>query len=130
MKIEGEQILLRVYVRGTDQHHLSPVYTRLVQAARKRRMAGATVLHGIYGYGQDGIHEDSRMSWAHDVPAIVEIVDSAAAVTGYVKEVLGQMFSSGIATLERAHVMMWRRREGEAARGKLGIGRPTPPGPG
>ena len=51
MELRGEQVLLRVYLRSTDQYHFAPVYERVVQKAAAAKLAGATVLRGILGFG-------------------------------------------------------------------------------
>jgi hypothetical protein len=55
MSIFGEEILLRVYLQSADRAPHTPTYERIVQAARKQRLAGATVLRGILGTGYHGV---------------------------------------------------------------------------
>jgi uncharacterized protein len=52
MDVAREQVLLRIYLLSTDQTHLVSSYEWIVRRARKRNMAGATVLRGIYGFGR------------------------------------------------------------------------------
>src|SRR5690349_18350644 len=109
MKADGEQVLLRIYLRATDQHRLEPVYQRLVRRARERELAGATVLHGIWGFG----------SATHEVPVIVEIIDAGVRVRDFLESVVVHEVRSGLVTLERAHVMLFRGRTGEAAEARM-----------
>jgi PII-like signaling protein len=115
MKTPSEQILLRVFLRTTDQYHLLPAYQQVVDRARRRKMSGATVLPGILGFGGGGVVHDSGVGISQNLPVIVEIVDGAEAITGFVDEELRKIMNSGIATLERAHVVWWQRG-GEAGR--------------
>jgi PII-like signaling protein len=116
MSLVGEQVLLRVYLRGGDRTPHVPTHTLLVQAARKHRLAGATVLRGILGYGHHGLARDSAWSLVSHAPVIVEIVDSgariAAFVTGALRDLMHQ--AGGLLTLERAAVMMYRQRTGDS----------------
>ena len=108
MAIETEQILLRIYLRNADRAPHVPSWERIVKAARAQGLAGATVLQGIMGFGSHGLIKNSIWSLAENVPMIVEIVDTAGRIAKFVNETLGQHMLGGMATLERAAVMMYR----------------------
>ncbi len=112
MDLRGEQILLRIYLRSTDQFHLAPAYERIVQKAAAAKLAGATVLRGILGFGAGRILRHSPWHLADSVPMIVEIVDAPDRIGAFVNDALPQVLGEGLATLERAGVMMYRRRAG------------------
>lgn len=110
MKLEGERTLLRVHVRSNDRHgwFSAPAAEELVTKARRRGLAGATVLKGFYGLDATGaILEGSVWSLVEKVPVIVEIVDSPAAVGQFLVTV-SEVVLEGLATLERAHVLVYR----------------------
>lgn len=118
MKLEGEQTLLRVYLRNTDKQgwFSPPVAEALVQQARRDGLAGATVLRGLLGLDITGkLLESSAWSLVDHVPLIVEIVDAPQAVGRFLSAV-EQMIPEGMATLERAHVVLYRHGEPDAAR--------------
>jgi uncharacterized protein len=79
-----------------------------VSAARKQKLAGATVIRGILGAGYHGIIKSSKWSLVEHVPVIVEIVDSAPRIADFIKGTLDQLMVGGMLTLERAAVMMYR----------------------
>jgi PII-like signaling protein len=108
MHTPSEQVLLRVFLRTTDQHHLLPAYQQMVERARRRKMSGATVLPGIVGFGGSGVVHDSGVGISQNLPVIVEMIDGPAAIAAFVEEELGRIMTSGIATLERAHVVWWQ----------------------
>jgi len=110
MDLRGEQILLRIYLRSTDQYHLAPTYERIVQKAAAAKLAGATVLRGILGFGEGRILRHSAWHLADSVPIIVEIVDAGERIAAFVTGPLAETLSDGIVTLERAGVMMYRKR--------------------
>src|SRR5690242_16193268 len=113
MEVAGEYVLLRVYLRSADRTPLEPTWERLVKAARKRGMAGATVLKGILGAGSHGLAKQSAWSWVDHVPVIVETVDAGARILEFVERDMDPLMAGGMATLERANVMMYRHRAGE-----------------
>lgn len=106
----GEMILLRVYLRSSDLYHFAPVYERLVQAASRQKLAGATVLRGIMGFGPHGTLMPSDYRWTSASPVIVELVDEAEKIAAFAQHVFPQQMKTGLATLERASVMMYQKR--------------------
>jgi PII-like signaling protein len=110
MSILGEQVLLRAYLQSADRAPHTPTFERIVLAARKEKLAGATVLHGIMGAGYHGIIKSSAWSLVEHVPVIVEIVDSAEKILSFIRGSLDQIMIGGMLTLERAAVMMYRQR--------------------
>ncbi|HEX5272458.1 MAG TPA: DUF190 domain-containing protein [Gemmataceae bacterium] len=110
MKLEGEQVLLRVYLRNTDKTGwLSPpAATALVRRAMSGGLAGATVLRGFFGLDVNGRLLESRAwSLVEHVPVIVELVDGSRAI-GQFLSVVAEVVEEGLATLERAHVLVYR----------------------
>ena len=77
MSLLGEQVLLRIYLQSADRAATYPRHERIVAAARKSKLAGATVIRGILGAGYHGIIRPSSWTLVEHVPIVVEIVDSA-----------------------------------------------------
>ena len=110
MSLLGEQVLLRVYLPYADRAPLAPTWERLVQAARREGLAGVTVMKGIMGAGSRGILKPSAWSLTEHVPVILEIVDGGQRVLNFVGGAMDKLMGNGMATLERANVMMYRHR--------------------
>jgi PII-like signaling protein len=110
MSLVGEQVLLRIYLQSADRAPHVPTYERIVKAARKENLAGATVLRGILGAGYHGIIQGSAWSVVQHVPIIVEMVDSAEKIAKFVQGPLDRIMVGGMLTLERAAVIMYRQR--------------------
>jgi PII-like signaling protein len=88
MKLEGEQTLLRVHLRNTDKYGWSAATDSLVERAKTRQLAGATVLRGTFGLDVDGkLLESSRWSMIEHVPVIVEFVDIPAKIGAFLADV-------------------------------------------
>ena len=121
MSIQGEQVLLRAYLQSADRSPLSPTHERLLQSARSSGLAGATVMRGIMGFGLRGPTKRSVWSLVEHVPIIVEVVDSAPRLVDFLQGPLAKVMVSGMITLERANVMMYRHA-GQADPGKLVLG--------
>src|SRR5207248_8833268 len=108
MSLVGEKVLLRVYLQSADRAPHTPTYERIVAAARRQKLAGATVIRGILGTGYHGIIKQSRWSLVEHVPVIIEIVDSAERLAQFIQGPLDEIMIGGMLTLERAAVMMYR----------------------
>lgn len=108
MSLIGEHVLLRVYLQSADRTPHMPTSGRVVAAARKEGLAGATVLHGILGAGYHGILKPSAWSLVQHVPVVVEIVDQAARIARFLEGPLDRILIGGMVTLERAAVMVYR----------------------
>ena len=115
MKIPTEGCLLRVFVGESKRVAGMPVYEALVHRARELKLAGATVLRGVLGFGAHSrLHAAKVLSLSGDMPMVVEIVDSREKIERlmpYIDEVVTQ----GLVTLERAEVIYYRATEGEGA---------------
>jgi PII-like signaling protein len=106
--LAGEQILLRIYLRSADRAPHVPTWELLLKEARRGGMAGATVLRGILGLGSRGFARPSNWALLQQVPVILEIVDSPDRVRDFVVGPMRELMHVGMATMERAHVMIYR----------------------
>jgi uncharacterized protein len=127
MKLEGEQTLLRVYLRNTDKRgwFSRPAAEQLVTRARAEGLAGATVFRGISGLDVTGkLLETKPWSLVEHAPVIVEIVD-APRVIGRFLATVAEVVAEGMATLERGHVLLYRHGAA-AARAAMRLDVPGP----
>ncbi len=115
MKLEGEKVLLRVFLDTFQKWHHRPVYEVLVERAQAERMAGATVLESLEGFGPQGeILRDSPWRLGNPREVIVEIVDTREKIEAFLTSV-EPMLEDALVTLERAHVMIYRAERKGAA---------------
>ena len=111
MHIEGEAILLRIFIGEADKLGHRALYEVLIQEARAQGLAGATALRGIQGFGPSARMRSSRiLDLSSDLPVLVEIVDEDAKVRAFldrVTELLEEAESGGLVTREKAHVIRY-----------------------
>jgi len=111
MKLPYEAELLRIFIGESDRFHGKPLYEAIVQEARARGMAGATVLRGIMGFGaHTRMHTAKILRLSEDLPIVVEIVDKPERIAEFLPE-LDNMIEEGLVTLERARVIAYRYAE-------------------
>jgi len=108
MQLPEEAELLRVFIGESDRHAGRPLYEVIVQEARKRGMAGATVLRGVMGFGATSrMHTAKILRLSEDLPMVVEIVDKPERIAEFLPD-LERLIRDGLVTLERARVIVYR----------------------
>ncbi|MCL6505136.1 MAG: DUF190 domain-containing protein [Pirellulales bacterium] len=108
MKLPSEAELLRIFIGESDRLHGRPLYEVIVEQARSRGLAGATVLRGTLGFGANSrIHTAKILRLSEDLPMVVEIVDRPERIAEFLPD-LDQMIGEGLVTLERVRVIIYR----------------------
>jgi PII-like signaling protein len=106
-KIEGEQVLMRVFIGESDATGGKPLYMALLELFKMRGLAGATVLRGIAGYGaRSHIHSAHLLRLSQDLPVVLEVVDSQEHLDAVLPEV-EMMMGDGLITMEKVRVMRY-----------------------
>jgi hypothetical protein len=105
MKRLSEGVLLRIFIGDSDRVEGQPLYQVLIDRARARGLAGATVLHGPMGYGRHSrVHTAKLVELSADLPIVIELVDSEDAINGYLTEV-DELVLEGLVTLEKVRIV-------------------------
>lgn len=100
MNLDKSARLLRIFLGEFDKHHGRPLYESLTLAAKKQRIAGATVLRGILSYGASSrIHSARLLELSTDLPIIVEIVDSQEKIDSFLQTADQMIEESGCGAL-------------------------------
>src|SRR6266436_3918042 len=112
MKLEGEALLLRIFIGESDKWQGKPVYEAIVLKARELHMAGATVLRGPMGFGANSrLHTVKILRLSEDLPMVIEIVDSKEKIDELMPHI-DQMVQEGLVTLEPVQVIQYRANSG------------------
>lgn len=113
MDVPHEAVLLRIFTSTDDKFGFEPLYLSILNQARKKGLAGATVLRGPLGFGQsETLHQGHLLPLTQDLPVVVEIVDSEEKINSFLPK-LDEMMESGLVTLEAAKVLQYgRHRDG------------------
>lgn len=106
--IAGAGKLLRIFIGESDRRGNQPLYTAIVELARKEGLSGATVFKGIEGFGGHSVVHAARVfDLSSDLPVLVEIVDSEDRIQGFLP-LLDGMIADGLVTLESVEVIHYR----------------------
>ena len=110
MSLPTEGKLLRVFIGEADRWQGRPLYEAIVLEARRRGLAGATVIKGFMGFGAHSrIHTAKLLELSQDLPIVVEIVDAVEKIEAFMPD-LESLVGDGLITLERAEVLLYRPR--------------------
>ena len=109
MQLPKEGSLLRVFIGEADKHEGRPLYEWIVLKAREHKLAGATVLRGMMGFGANTrqIHTFRFDTLSEDMPIVVEIVDVADKLEDFLQTIEPHI-KAGLVTIEKAQVKFYK----------------------
>src|SRR5688572_16676782 len=111
MKLPSEAELLRIFIGESDKHKGRPLYEVIVEEARAKGLAGATVLRGILSFGaRSRIHTAKILRLSEDLPLVIEIVDKPERIAEFLP-IVDAMIGEGLVTLERVRVIVYRHNQ-------------------
>ena len=111
MTLPDEGKLLRIFIGESDRHENMPLFEWIVQKAREKGIAGATVIRGLEGYGARSLlHTTKILRLSSDLPIIIEIVDTAEKIEAFLPQI-DEAIGEGLATVEKVEVRFYRGGE-------------------
>jgi PII-like signaling protein len=108
--LDGEKSLVRIFVGDSDTYKHKPLHRALIDRLRGEGFAGATVLHGVAGFGASGVHTASLVELAADLPLVIEVVEDDEHVQKLLP-ILDEMLTGGaLVTIEKVRVLRYSAR--------------------
>ncbi|MEW6320607.1 MAG: DUF190 domain-containing protein [Acidobacteriota bacterium] len=109
--LDGDQLLVRIFMGESDRSGPLPLARALLERLRAEGYAGATVLHGVAGFGASSIvHTAGLVDLSHDLPVVVEVVEDQAHVDRLLV-MLDEMVTGGaLVTVEKVRVVKYAAR--------------------
>jgi uncharacterized protein len=103
-KLDGEQVLMRVFIGESDRWEHRPLHAALLELFRREGLAGATVLRAVAGFGPDSVvHTANILRLSSDLPLVIEVVDSQEHLDRVLPSV-DRMMQGGLITMEKVRV--------------------------
>ena len=97
--------MLVIYLDETDLWNALPLYEAIVRRLRQAEIAGATVHHGIMGFGSHmKVHHKGLFGISDDRPVVVTVVDSETRIRD-VLPAIRRMVKEGLIVLLDAEVI-------------------------
>ena len=110
LNLNGEGLLLRLFIGESDRWHGKPLYEAILLFARESGLAGCTVSRALAGFGAASrIHTTKIERLSMDLPIVIEIVDTPDKVRAFLPH-LEEMVEDGLATLEPVEIHFYRHR--------------------
>jgi PII-like signaling protein len=105
-----DNYLLRIFIGESDRLDGRPLYEWLVQQAKARGMAGATVLRGMMGFGAHSriIHTFKIERLSEDLPIVIEIVDAPQRIEDFLSFAEQNIKRGMLVTVEKVQVRVYR----------------------
>jgi PII-like signaling protein len=115
--LDGNQFLVRIFLGESDTWHHTPLARAMLERLRAEGFAGATVVHGVAGFGASSvIHTANLVELSTDLPVVIEVVDDEAHVDRLVP-ILDEMITGGaLVTVERVRVLRYAAGQKRASR--------------
>jgi uncharacterized protein len=112
MRLHGSARRLTIFIGDTDQHHHRPLSTEIVHRAHAYGLAGASVFHGVEGYGASSrIHTSRILSLGDDLPVAIVIVDTEDKINGFLPQLDG-LIDEGLVIVDDVEVYRYVGRAG------------------
>jgi PII-like signaling protein len=113
MTLSGKALRLTVYVGDSDTWHHKPLATEIVHRAHAAGLAGASVFHGMEGFGASNhIHTTRILSLSEDLPVAVVVIDAPERVRAFLPQ-LDELVTEGLVTLDEVEVVRYTGRGGQ-----------------
>jgi len=107
VRLTGTAQRLTIIVGDSGHWHHKPLFTEIVHRAHAAGLAGATVLHGVEGFGATSrIHTSRILSLSEDLPVVIIIVDSHERIRDFLPQ-LDELVSEGLVILDDCEVIRY-----------------------
>lgn len=106
-ELDGESVLMRIFIGESDKYQGKPLYQVLVEMLRSEKIAGATVLRGISGFGaRSCLHTAHILRLSQDLPMVIEAVDTEENMDRILPEI-EKVMGDGLITVEKVKVLRY-----------------------
>lgn len=100
--------ILRIHISEQDRYEGKPLYEAIVEKCRELKIAGATVLAGLEGYGETAELHRGHLIRA-DRPMVITIVDSAENIRRLIP-VAAEMIDTGLMAVSPVQMIRVQRK--------------------
>lgn len=107
MRLIGTAQRMTIMIGESDRWQRRPLYTEIVHRAHRAGLAGATVLHGVEGFGAASlIHTARLLSLSDDLPVVILIVDTHDRIGAFLPQ-LEELVTGGLVILDDCQVVRY-----------------------
>jgi uncharacterized protein len=115
IKVTGGALRITVLIGDNDTWHHKPLFTEIVHRAHAAGLAGASVFHGVEGFGASSqIHTTRLLSMADDLPVAVVIVDTPERIRGFLPQ-LDELVTEGLVIVDEVEIIRYVKGAAQTA---------------
>ena len=92
-----EGLCLRIYLSESDRIDGKPAVEAILELCQACGLKAVSVLRGIEGLGEHGIHSTSFLSLSSSLPLLVEAIDSKALIEAAVEQLRPHLIGKFVA---------------------------------
>ncbi|MFJ9542564.1 DUF190 domain-containing protein [Streptomyces sp. NPDC101225] len=105
MAFEETSTRLTIHLSASARWHHRPAYAEIVHRAHAQGLSGASVFHGIEGYGTHlTVHHDRPSRLRTHGPCAIVIVDTEERLHAFLATIEDILSVNGVAVLDRIRV--------------------------
>lgn len=83
-------VRMTIHLHGSESWHHRPLAAEIVHRAHQFGLAGASVFHGIEGFGSSAVvHTGHAMSISDELPVVIVIVDVPEKIEAFLPKLEG-----------------------------------------
>ena len=111
MDLISHALRVSIFVGEDDMWQHTPLYHEIVRRAHEAGLAGATVLHGVEGFGTASfIHTDRLLSMTEGLPILVIIIDVEERIRAFLPQ-LDEIIAEGAVLVDEVEVVRTRGQQ-------------------
>jgi PII-like signaling protein len=109
MKLAGNALRVMVFIDDDDVWHHKPLYTEIVHRAHAAGLAGASVFHGVEGFGASStVHTTRLLNLSEELPMVIIIIDAPERIRGFLPQ-LDELIDEGLVTIDEVLTTRYSR---------------------
>jgi PII-like signaling protein len=102
---------LRIFIGESDRWQHQSLAEAILEMLRAEGIAGATVMHGLAGFGAHSrIHTAHVLRLSEDLPIVIEVVDRPERIEAVLPK-LGEMVKEGLIVISDVEIVVYRHRD-------------------
>lgn len=104
---------MKIYASSTDKIGMKLLYEHIVELAKEKGLAGATVYRGVMGFGQSSKKISSSRFWelTEKLPVMIELMDRTAVLEDFfslIEADLHEMKKGCLVSMEPARILLMK----------------------
>ena len=102
----AEYKLLRIMIGEKERINGEIGYKHIIKFLMKNKIAGATAIRGIMGYGSSfKLHASTLLTLSEDLPIVIEVIDKKEKLENVIPTLKTMLSGKGVITIEKIEII-------------------------